>query len=47
MKDTHRRDKTAEVYNRLLPEEAMDYQRPKVLLLVRYDFTEHGHHDKF
>ena len=39
--------KAVEVYNRLSPEEAMDYQRLKVALLDRYDFTEHGYREKF
>ena len=37
----------AEVYNRLLPEEAIDYECLKVAFLERYDFTEHGYHEKF
>ena len=39
--------KTVEVYNRLSPEEAMDYERLKVALLERYDFTERGYREKF
>ena len=34
--------KAVEVYNRLSPEEAMDYERLKVALLERYDFIERG-----
>ena len=34
--------KAVEVYNRLSPEEAMDYKRLKVALLERYDFIERG-----
>ena len=36
-----------EVYNRLSPEEAMDYKRLKVALLIKHDFTERGYHEKF
>ena len=36
-----------EEYNRLSPEEAMDYERLKVALLERYDFTERGYREKF
>ena len=36
-----------EVYNRLSPEEAMDYVRLQVALLERYDFTERGYREKF
>ena len=39
--------KTVEVYNRLWPEKVMDYERLKVALMKRYDFTEHGYHEKF
>ena len=39
--------KAVEVYNRLLPEEAMDYERFKVALLERHDFTERGYREKF
>ena len=39
--------KAAEVYDRLSPEEAMDYERLKVALLERYDFTERGYREKF
>ena len=39
--------KAVEVYNRLSPEEAMDYERLKVALLERYDFTERGYREKF
>ena len=39
--------KAVEVYNRLSPEEAMDYESFKVALLVRYDFTERGYREKF
>ena len=39
--------KAVEPYNRLLPEEAMDYERLKVALLERYDFTERGYRPKF
>ena len=39
--------KAVEVYNRLSPEEAMDYERLKVALLGRYDFTKRGYHEKF
>ena len=39
--------KTVEVYNRLSPEESMDYERLKVALLERYDFTERGYREKF
>ena len=39
--------KAVEVYNRLSPEEAMDYKRHKVALLERYDFTERGYREKF
>ena len=35
------------MYNRLFPEEAMDYERLKVALLKRYDFTERGYREKF
>ena len=40
-------DKAVEVCNRLSPEEAMVYQRLKVALLERYDFTERGYREKF
>ena len=39
--------KAVEVYNRLSPEEAMDYERLKVALLERYDFTEREYREKF
>ena len=39
--------KAVEVYNRLSPEEAMGYERLKVALLIRYDFTECGNREKF
>ena len=39
--------KAVEVYNRLSPEEAMDYERLKIALLERYDFTERGYREKF
>ena len=39
--------KAVEVYNRPLPKEAMDYERLKVALLERYDFTERGYREKF
>ena len=39
--------KAVEVYNRLSPEEAMDYERLKVVLLEIYDFTERGYREKF
>ena len=39
--------KAIEVYNRLSPEEAMGYERLKVALLERYDFTERGYREKF
>ena len=39
--------KAVEIYNRLSPEEAMDYERLKVALLERYDFTESGYREKF
>ena len=39
--------KVVEVYNRLSPEEAMNYERLKVALLERYDFTEQGYREKF
>ena len=39
--------KAVEVYNRLSPEEAMDYERLKVVLLERYDFTERRYREKF
>ena len=39
--------KAVEVYNRLSPEEAMDYERLKVALLEKYDFTERGYREKF
>ena len=39
--------KAVEVYNRLSPEEAMNYERLKVALLERYDFTEQGYREKF
>ena len=39
--------KAVEVYNRLSPEEIMDYERLKVAFLERYDFTERGYRKKF
>ena len=39
--------KAIEVYNRLLPKEALDYESLKIALLGRYNFTEHGYHEKF
>ena len=39
--------KAVEVYNRLSPEKAMDYERLKVALLERYDFTEREYREKF
>ena len=39
--------KAVEVYNRLSPEEAMDYERLKVAILERYDFTEREYREKF
>ena len=39
--------KAVEVYNRLSPEEAMNYERLKVALLERYDSTEQGYREKF
>ena len=39
--------KAVEVYNRLSPEEALDYEHLKVALLERYDFTERGYCEKF
>ena len=39
--------KAVEVYNRLSPEEAMDYERLKVALLEKYDFTERGYRENF
>ena len=38
--------KAVEVYNRLSPEEAIDYERLEFALLERYDFTERRHRDK-
>ena len=38
--------KAVEVYNRPSPE-AMDYERLKVALLERYDFTERGYRENF
>ena len=35
------------MYNRLSPEEAMDYERLKVVLLERYDFIERGYRERF
>ena len=35
------------MYNRLLPEEAMDCERLKVNLVERYDFSERGYRKKF
>ena len=39
--------KAVEGYNRLLPEEAMDYEHLKLTLLERYDFTGRGYREKF
>ena len=39
--------KVVEVYNKLSPEEAIDYERLKIALLERYDFTERGYRKKF
>ena len=39
--------KVVEVYNRLSPEETMDYERLEVALLERYHFTERGYREKF
>ena len=39
--------KAVEAYNRLSPEIAMDYERLKVDLSERYDFTERGYRKKF
>ena len=39
--------KAEEVYNRLSPEEAIDYERLKVALLERYDFTKRGYRKTF
>ena len=39
--------KAVEVYNRLSPEEAMNYERLKEALLERYDFSERGYREKF
>ena len=39
--------KAVEVCNRLSPEEAINYERLKVALLERYDFTESGYREKF
>ena len=39
--------KVVEVYNRLSPEEAMDYKRLEVALLEKYGFTERGYLEKF
>ena len=36
-----------EVYLRLSQDEAMDYERLKLALLNRYDFTEFGYHRRF
>ena len=36
-----------EVYSRLSQDEAMDYERLKLALLKRYDFTEFGYHRRF
>ena len=35
------------MYNRLSPEEAIDYERNQVALLVRYVVTERGYREKF
>ena len=39
--------KAIEAYDRLSPEEAIDYECLKVSLLERYDFTERGYCEKF
>ena len=39
--------KAVEVYNRLSPEEGMNYERLKVALLERCDFTVLGYREKF
>ena len=39
--------KAVEVYNRLSPEETIDYERLEVALLERYNFTERGYREKF
>ena len=39
--------RTLEVYSRLPQDEAMDYERLKLALLKRYDFTEFGYRRKF
>ena len=39
--------KAVGVYNRLSPEEAMDYEPHKIALSERYDFTERGYREKF
>ena len=36
-----------EVYLRLSQQKAMDYERPKLALLKRYDFTEFGYRTRF
>ena len=39
--------KTLEIYNKLLPEESLNYDGVKVTLLVRFDFTERRYQKKF
>ena len=39
--------KAVEVYNRLSPEEAIDYEHVKVALLKRCDFTDREYREKF
>ena len=39
--------RAVEIYNRLSPEEAMNYECLKVALLERYNFTERGYREKF
>ena len=45
--EVYKQGEAVEVYNRLSPEESMDYERLKVTLLERYDFTERGYREKF
>ena len=40
-------NKAAQVYNKLLPKEALDYEHLEVALLIRYDFTEHRYQENF
>ena len=35
------------VYNRLPPKKAINYERLKIALLVKYDFTKRGYHEKY